>query len=389
MDNNYFCIFAGGGVRGTSYLGVLKVLELFNINITGMAGSSAGAIFSALCAVGYSYEELESIIFNIDYKKFQDFALPSVKEFGLCKGDNFYYWLKSIIEQKFYENSEGENPPVTFKDLNKDLVIIATNISKKSYKEYSKRTTPDSEIAHAVRASISVPGLFKPVWEEDDCLIDGDVVKNFPLWLFSKELIENHFKIIEFRLEGEQSFSDINNPFDYFNAILDTFYKISTDLLVDTYGQNDQFEIIPINSGQSQIIDFNISDKQKVKLIQAGEASALNYFNDRFLEKRKLLIEKYEILHKKLKILTKNLNNDSIEESMLNLSDIIIFVVENKELVHKQIYLKILEIKNYYNQNLLRRNFLRKSRIKNKDVLLAKLTLFDEFLNKHLQGLIS
>ncbi|MCK7521123.1 MAG: hypothetical protein MZV64_27255 [Ignavibacteriales bacterium] len=99
------------------------------------------------------------IVFNTSFQMLRDLFIPSVKDFGFCKGENLYCILKNAIEEKFYgENYDknGNNKPVTFKDLKTDLVVIATNISKTTFKEYSKLTTPDVEVATAVRASISI-----------------------------------------------------------------------------------------------------------------------------------------------------------------------------------------------------------------------------------------
>ena len=58
----YFAIFAGGGVRGTAYIGALKALEELNINLTGYASSSVGAIVASLISVGYNHEELKKLL---------------------------------------------------------------------------------------------------------------------------------------------------------------------------------------------------------------------------------------------------------------------------------------------------------------------------------------
>ena len=78
----YFAIFAGGGVRGAAYIGAIKALEELDINLTGYASSSVGAIIAALIAVGYKHEELKELLFKLNYSKFKDLYLPSGKDFG-------------------------------------------------------------------------------------------------------------------------------------------------------------------------------------------------------------------------------------------------------------------------------------------------------------------
>ena len=60
------------------------------------------------------------------------------------------------------------------------VVIITTNLKAFNTQEFSKITTPDFEIAKAVRASVSMPGLFTPVEDDNKLLVDGDLLKSTP-----------------------------------------------------------------------------------------------------------------------------------------------------------------------------------------------------------------
>ena len=73
--------------------------------------------------------------------------------------------LESLLRIKFYgENyKKGANKAVTFKDIEKNLVIITTNLSNFECKEFSRFETPDYEIASAIRISSCMPGLMKPI----------------------------------------------------------------------------------------------------------------------------------------------------------------------------------------------------------------------------------
>ena len=55
----YTVIFGGGAIRGVAYLGALKALNEFDIEIGTLAGSSVGAVFAGLLAVGYKNDELK------------------------------------------------------------------------------------------------------------------------------------------------------------------------------------------------------------------------------------------------------------------------------------------------------------------------------------------
>ena len=54
LKHKYFAIFGGGGIRGISYCGAYKALQENNIDLTGCAGSSIGAVFASLISVCYN-----------------------------------------------------------------------------------------------------------------------------------------------------------------------------------------------------------------------------------------------------------------------------------------------------------------------------------------------
>ena len=360
MLKDYFCIFAGGGVRGTAYVGALKALEENGIEISGMAGSSVGALFASLVAVGYTQEEIKNLFYDINYQIFKDLYIPLGKDFGFFKGDEVYFWVKNKLENKFYGNNKNENsPPVTFKDLDKELVIVASDVSYTKFKEYNKVKTPDVEIAHAVRASISLPGFFKPVWENDRCLVDGDVINNFPLWKIHSDIISNtNSRILEFRLESSETPREINNIFDYFNAILDTNYNIATETLYREFGENDQFEIIRIDTGKIKVIDFGISNKEKDQMIEDGYKSVKKYFNYNLSDKRKKIRQIYEKINGNLGELKKNIIKGKIPDSFINIGTLSIYFAENKVFIHKFIYKQFVNLQNTFQNNLFSIKYL-------------------------------
>ena len=80
----YNCIFGGGGVRGLCYVGALKALKEYNIPIESIAGSSVGAVFAALFAVGYDYNEIKNLFLNFNFNMFRDLNINLI--FQSAKG---------------------------------------------------------------------------------------------------------------------------------------------------------------------------------------------------------------------------------------------------------------------------------------------------------------
>jgi hypothetical protein len=372
---DYFCILAGGGVRGTAYIGVLDFFDEVNINIKGMAGSSVGAVFSALHSVGYNHQELEKLLLALNYEQFRDLYLPFGKEFGLCKGDNFLKWIKKTLELKIYGNdyTEGGNPPICFKDLDKDLFIIATDVCSSSAKEFSRYSTPDVEIAQAVRASISIPGFFKPVYDESACLVDGDIIKNLPIWTFSKNIVENHENILEIRLESCSDIKTINNPFEYFNAVIDTASNISTDFVINLYGRNDKFDFIKINTENIGLIDFSINDEQKRWLIERGYNTVKESFCGDLTAKKMLLKDIYGKLLKSLIEFKKLLKKQNIKECKIEFAQAILISAQHFEMIDKSIYDNLININELFSQNIKKSIFLHQEGLKSPKTVEKKL----------------
>jgi NTE family protein len=369
MSSDYFCIFAGGGVRGIAYLGVLQAFEKFGINVTGMAGSSVGAIFASLYALGFNYDEIKEIAFNANYQLVSDLNFNLGKDFGICKGDSFLCWFREQVEKKYYGEKfdQNGNNPVRFRDLDKDLVIIATNLSNTTCKIYSRIETPDEEVAHAVRASISIPGFFKPVWNNDECLIDGDIIGNFPSWRFENHLISNtSSRILELRLENLQKPRKVSNPIEYFSTILDSAYNVSSDLLSKLYGQNDNYDIIRIDVGNISIIDFNISSQEREKLIKKGLDSVTEYFENTLVSKKKVILETYINLQRFLKSFFDEISSNKVTQGRITFGEMLLFMTENKDTVSRDIFSQITETREIFQKSLYHIMFLNICTLKNK-----------------------
>ena len=94
----YNCVFGGGGVRGMCYIGALKALKEFNIDINAIAGSSVGAVFAALYAVGYSEDEIKELFYDFNFNMFRDLNINIFNtDLSISKGEIFLDWLREKI----------------------------------------------------------------------------------------------------------------------------------------------------------------------------------------------------------------------------------------------------------------------------------------------------
>jgi len=162
-----------GAAYGLSHIGVIKALERENIPIDVVAGSSMGALVGAIWAAGYGSEDLERIAGTIDKKRgffrVLGFRDVSIAHQGFFKGNQLCRFLKPYLGGK------------TFQDMKKQLRIVATNMF--TAEEVVFRAGP---VVDAVRASVSIPGIFRPMSYKGQFLIDGGVIDPLPVRVLSQ-----------------------------------------------------------------------------------------------------------------------------------------------------------------------------------------------------------
>lgn len=341
----YTCIFGGGAIRGIAYVGAIKALEELSVEINTYAGSSVGAIFAGLLAVGYNAEELKEIFMQANYELFRDIHFGFAKDFALSKGEIFLDWIRGLIEKKYYGmdyNEEG-NEPVTFADINKTLVIITTDLTNFKYKEFSKQETPNVEIAFAIRASASMPGLVKPVIDEENSaqLVDGDLQKSWPAWRLSKNLCPDDGRILEFRPEGDYGGKG-QNAINFINTVYSCVTSIATDYVMDLYGYKDKFDYVKINTGSVVIVDFNQSKEKRQELIDIGYAQTIDYFNDALIEKKKKIVKHYKNVLKHLNQIKKCVIENRIKDAQNEIGQLYITLFAAKKYIDLK-YVNMIE----------------------------------------------
>ena len=273
---HYNCIFTGGSTRGLCYVGVLKALEELNIKIDTYAGSSIGAIFLTFYALGYTTDEIEEEINGLDFRKlFLDFNFNIISDFALSKGNIYYNWLKRKIENKFYGSIHHK--AVCFKDIDIDLVIVATNVETSELEVFSKETTPDMELALALRITSSMPGLLKPVVYNNKTLVDGDILRGRPIWRVVDKLIKKPENLLEFRITGGNCNKTSKNPIKLVNAIVNAAaYNIDNS----AYNEYKNYiNIVQIDVPNMLFTDFKLSQERKHQIYQIGYNTTLEYFN--------------------------------------------------------------------------------------------------------------
>ncbi len=147
-------VLGGGGAKGAATIGALKVIEDAGIKIDYIAGTSIGAIIGGLYASGYTVSELETLFLS---QEWQD----------ILEGHRVEAKLKTLLSNR---NKRY------FSDTNIPFRCVATELwSLNEIVLYS------GDLSKAIRASMSIPGLYEPItWDEME-LVDGGLVNNLPV----------------------------------------------------------------------------------------------------------------------------------------------------------------------------------------------------------------
>ena len=154
-------VLGAGSARGLAHIGVLQVLKEEGIDVDFIVGSSMGAMVGAIYASGADLYMLEKMLDSMNTNLMLDVQVP---RFGFVAGKR----VESLITLLTKNNS--------FAQLTPPLVVVATDLIS------GERVIFDQGlVAEAVRASISIPGVFTPVRKDDMVLVDGAVIDRLPV----------------------------------------------------------------------------------------------------------------------------------------------------------------------------------------------------------------
>lgn len=371
----YACLFGGGAIRGISYIGALKALEELEIHPETLGGSSVGSIIASLLAVGYSAEEIKHVFLKVNFDLFRDISIGLGTNFALSKGEVFLDWVREMIESKFYKNNykKGSNQPVTFKDIDKNLVIITTNLSNFECKEFSKFETPDFEIASAVRISCCMPGLMKPIEYNKTLLVDGDLQKSWPMWKLSKNIPNDYERILEFRLEGNYQTKDLSG-INYANAVYSCMTALSTSFIADIYAGKDKFDYIILNTGDIVVVDFNMNESKRLELIESGYYQTMAYFKNILPGKKAMLKNCYEKIYSHVSKIRNFILANKVVKAKIQLGDLFTELCDMNKVIDERDYEDIKKFKDNFVTNLHFPALFGKIKLKNENLIKADIT---------------
>ncbi|WEK20386.1 MAG: patatin-like phospholipase family protein [Candidatus Pedobacter colombiensis] len=197
-------VLSGGGAKGIAHIGTLKALEENNIPIDYITGTSMGGIVGAMYAAGYSPAQIEKVALS---SEFQDWVS------GRYSSDYSFFFQKkplnpSIVTAKLlldtslrvnFRSNLVNDIPLNFALL--ELFSQASAISKDNFDNLfvpyrcmvsdvlsqTSITVKKGSLAEAVRATMAVPLIYRPIKLDGKYVFDGGLYNNFPADIMKKE----------------------------------------------------------------------------------------------------------------------------------------------------------------------------------------------------------
>jgi NTE family protein len=306
-----YLVLSGGGVKGICYSGALKVLQekgiLYdkdnNLKFKGIAATSFGALIGALLAMGYMPAEIEQKLKDMNFETVLEYktwhymnVITVLENYGLNTGDHLYNMLGGLVKEKM------GNADYTLKQLHEEkgikLVVVGTNMNTgKSVYFYAGNKDvcySDIPIRLAVRISMCVPLLFKPVVYKDDYWLDGGVLDNYALHCFDGaypgdikarlNLCPANDKVLGLHIvpnDEEVNYSiikrcEINRFPDFFMAFINTMlYENDRRMMTPSYWKRTVSIVTPAYP----VTQVALTDAQKEELVAVGAKCTIEFLN--------------------------------------------------------------------------------------------------------------
>ncbi len=189
---------SGGGAKCMAQLGALRVIEESGIKIDYISGTSMGAVIGAMYAMGYSVDEIEATLAQVDYDQLLSNEMPRNRKPYLNRNDekyllnvaiddgklllpkafNYGHYMLKILSYLTMRNQGVTN----FEELPIPFLCMATDLETGESVVFDKGNLTD-----ALRASVAYPSIFSPYEINGRLYVDGGVRNNLPIAVLKDE----------------------------------------------------------------------------------------------------------------------------------------------------------------------------------------------------------
>lgn len=285
-------VLSGGGAKGLAHVGVLKVLERAGIPVDIVTGTSMGAIVGGLYACGWTASELDSLVRRQDWRfLLSDQADYRSQDLDGRKRQNTYILSKTLTFQRhstekggliegknlmtlFRHLTSGYTDSMSFSRLPVSFACVSTDIVDNTEYDWHGGSLP-----LAMRASMSIPGVFSPVRVDDHVLVDGGLRNNYPVDL-ARQMGADY--VIGATVQGPpRTADDLTLGGDILNQIIDVNCKNKYDA-----NMADTDVLLRVNTQGYSPASFSAAAADT--LIRRGEEEALRHWGELMALKMRL-----------------------------------------------------------------------------------------------------
>lgn len=187
-------VLSGGGAKGMAHIGALKVIEETGIPVDIIVGTSMGSIIGGLYAIGYTPNQLDSIVMAQNWQELLS-DKQERKKISLEMREHYERYVLSLpffekpqdaisggvirgrnIGKMLWQLTEGYHKDTDFTKLPTPFACVSQDIVS------GKTVIHDSGILPlAIRSSMSIPGVFAPIELDNQLLVDGGIINNYPV----------------------------------------------------------------------------------------------------------------------------------------------------------------------------------------------------------------
>ena len=168
---------------------------------------------------------------------------------------------------------------ITFKELynktNQNLIIGVTNVSTNEFETWNYQNKPNMSVIDAVNISCNIPIIFNPIKIQQHYFVDGGLINNFPIDIFTSQELNNTIGIVC----NNKYYHKFNNFLEYINNIIFSIITNSDSAKIKLY--SNLATIIYLDSND-HFLDFNLNQDEIKNKINYGYQSATNFFNNKY-----------------------------------------------------------------------------------------------------------
>jgi NTE family protein len=291
-------VLSGGGAKGAAHVGALKVIEEAGIPVDMVVGTSMGSIIGGLYAIGYTPAQMDSIISSQDWTALLTDMSDRKQELLSDKQRSEQYVLSLPFKKRpkdalkgglvqgynigelFSELTMGYHDSIDFNRLPIPFACVAHNLA-----DGTEYVFHSGKLGLAMRASMSIPGVYQPVRYQGMVLVDGGLSNNYPV-----DVARQMGADIVIGVDVQEGLA----PADKLNTLMEVLGQIVNLMVDNKYKENVDNSDVHIKVYADDYSAASFSSSAIETLLHRGEIAAHEHWEDLKRVKEEIGFTAYE-----------------------------------------------------------------------------------------------